>query len=488
MPDAGGACEAMDRPNVLWICTDQQRNDTLGCSGNPFVRSPNIDSLSRTGIHFERAYCQSPVCAPSRGSFLTGRYPRTTRLRQNGQSIPADERLVTRILADAGYVCGLVGKLHLSACHPRVLKSTERRIDDGYSVFHWSHHPMPDWPANEYIHWLRERGLEYSVRPFPECDFVKIGPEAPYSHSAWCADKAIDFIEAQSGQGTPWLLSVNLFDPHHPFDPPLEFLERYRDVFDEIPLPNYREGELDDKPVWQRIDHRGAYGGRAMAFTAMNESDHRWVRAAYWAMCDLVDVQVGRILAALERTGQRENTLVIFMSDHGEMLGDHGIYLKGPYFYEPAVNVPLIISWPGRIPEGRRSPALVELVDLAPTLLEACGIEPLPGMQGRSLWPLLCGDAPVDRHREDVYCEFYGANFSYDPPAETTMLRTSRYKVTIAHGQGTGELYDLERDPLERMNLWNEPEYAGVRFDLMMRLLDRMAGTCDPLPPREAPW
>ena len=128
----------MKRPNILWICTDQQRLDTLGVYGNPYVKTPNIDRLTQSGVLFENCFGQSPVCTTSRASFLTGRYPRTTSTRQNGQSIPPDEVLVTKLLAEAGYRCGLSGKLHLSACNPKVSLATERRIDDGYETFYWS--------------------------------------------------------------------------------------------------------------------------------------------------------------------------------------------------------------------------------------------------------------------------------------------------------------------------------------------------------------
>ena len=163
---------------------------------------------------------------------------------------------------------------------------------------------------------------------------------------------------------------MNPFDPHHPFDPPADYLARYLDRLDEIPLPAYRDGELDDKPVFQRRFHEvGAYNvPGAFRYGDLTGRNHRLVRAAYWAMVDLIDVQVGRILDALEHTGQRDRTLVIFTSDHGEMLGDHGIYLKGPFFYEQAVGVPLIVSLPGTIGGGRASDALIEAADLAPTL------------------------------------------------------------------------------------------------------------------------
>ena len=209
------------------------------------------------------------------------------------------------------------------------------------------------------------------------------------------------------------------------------------------------------------------------------------VRASYWAMCDLIDAQVGRMLDALDATGQREDTVVVFTSDHGEMLGDHGIYLKGPYFYEPAVHVPLVVSWPGQIPAARRR-AMVELVDLAQTLLDLAGIPHHPGMQGRSFASLLSGSGP-DVHRDDVYCEYYNAMPSHrNPTAQATMVRTDRHKIVAAHSLGTGELYDLEADPTETQNHWDDPEYSGVKLDMMSRLSDRLAWTVDPLPERIA--
>ncbi len=529
----------MGPPNVLWICSDQQRWDTLGCYGNPFVRTPNLDRLAGLGTLFENCYSQSPVCTPSRASFLTGRYPRTTRCRQNGQDIPEDEVLVTRLLADAGYDCGLAGKLHLSACCPSACPDRERRPrmaeGDGYRVFHWSHHPDDDWPTNDYQDWLREKGRVLERRRHPDTKWVSFGPPEDSHQTTWCAEKAMEFIAEHARADTPWLFSVNMFDPHHPFDPPEEYLDRYMPLLHEVPLPNYVEGELAGKPRYQRINHEGAYGGKGFfPYSEMSETDHRLVRAAYWAMCDLIDAQVGRMLDALSESGQDRDTLVIFTSDHGEMLGDHGIYLKGPFFYEPAVHVPLIISWPGVVESGRCS-GLVELVDLAQTLLDAAGVPHHPGMQGRSLWPVLRGTGPgrVDdalrttRHRDSVYCEYYNALGSHrNPTAQMTMVRTRRYKIAVDHswsvgttaapdedrqdGQDAGssqsctsplndvvssgprgaggELYDLEKDPTETRNLWNCPGYAGVKADMLLELSNRMAWTVDPLPKRRGGW
>ncbi|HVX71738.1 MAG TPA: sulfatase-like hydrolase/transferase [Devosia sp.] len=479
------------KPNILWICTDQQRWDTLGCYGNEAVHSPNIDRLATQGVLFERAFSQSPVCTPSRASFLTGRYPRTTRTRQNGQDIPADEKLVSRILADNGYTCGLSGKLHLSACHKSVAPDHERRIDDGYVEFHWSHHPgRPNnsWPTNEYDLWLRERGKAYNTTPVEGSKHVSYGMDEPDHQTTWCAQKAITFMEAHEGVDRPWMFSVNIFDPHHPFDPPKAYLDRYLADLDAIGLPEYREGELAEKTAVQRIDHDGAYGGQAgFAYDRMSDREHRLVRAAYYAMCDLVDSQVGRMLEALERTGQRDNTIVIFMSDHGEMLGDHGIYLKGPYFYEEAIHVPLVISGPGFV-AGKRATGMVELVDLAPTLLEAAGIPRYAGMQGHSLLTTLQGTA--EAARDDIYCEYYNAMPWH--PAEVdpqmTMVRTDRHKLVISHSDGDAELYDLKADPHEHHNLWRTPGHDALKLDLMRRMLDRMAWTVDPLPERRADY
>ena len=474
-----------DKPNILWICSDQQRWDTLGCYGNEFVRTPNLDALAASGTQFNHAYSQSPVCTPSRASFLTGRYPCTTRCRQNGQDIPETEVLVTKLLRDAGYTCGLSGKLHLSACNPSVTPEMERRIDDGYEAFHWSHDPWDVWgDHNEYWKWLREKGADGAARPHPECDKITLGP-APENHqTTWCAEKAIDFM--QRDHDSPWLFSVNLFDPHHPFDAPEAYLDRYLERLDDIPLPNYVAGELEDKPPWQQRDHTGAYHGQWFGYDDFSDQDHRLVRASYFAMCDLIDEQVGRIVDTLKQTGQYENTIIIYMSDHGEMLGDHGIYLKGPFFYDCAIRVPLIVSWPGQI-KAQRADALVELLDLSQTLLDACGLVHHPGMQGQSLWPLLTGQA--DTHKEDIFCEYFDAMCWSDiAGGNTTCVRTHSHKLSVAHGEQIGELYDLATDPDETCNQWKNPDYAEVKADLLCRLTDRLAQTVDPLPPRRAEW
>ncbi|WP_286171598.1 sulfatase family protein [Gracilibacillus phocaeensis] len=478
------------KPNILWICTDQQRLDSLGCYGNEFVKTPNIDRLAERGLLFENAYSQSPVCTPSRASFLTGRYPRTNRCRQNGQAIPNDEVLVTKLLADAGYTCGLSGKLHISPCHPSAAPEIEARVDDGYETFHWSHHPSPDWPANEYTQWLQEQGQEFKPESVENCSYVQYGPDAEYHQTTWCAEKAIQFMEANEASETPWLFSVNFFDPHHPFDPPKQYIQRYLDRLEELPLPHYKQGELNNKPIYQQMDHHGAYGMKGhLAYSDMTEHDHRMLRAAYWAMVDLIDEQVGRMITVLEKTGQLDNTMIIFMSDHGELLGDHGVYLKGPHFYEQSVNVPLIMCWPEKIRENKKVDRFIELIDLAPTLLEAADEPVYAGMQGQSLWPVLTGNDLTYTYRKAVYCEHYNANFKHDEKGVyATMIRTDEHKLVAYHGDETGELYHLKVDPSESTNVWDHPAYQTIKLSLYQCLCDRIVETIDPLPIRQSPW
>lgn len=473
---------AIRPPNVLWICTDQQRYDTIAALGNSLISTPNIDGLVRDGVTFTQAYCQSPVCTPSRASFLTGRYPRTTRCRQNGQSIPADERLVSRLFADAGYRCGLAGKLHLASCSDG---KVEERIDDGYEHFAWSHHPQPDWAENAYTQWLARRGKSWDeLYSAPGSPYVKPGVPAEFHQTTWCADEAIQFIRSE--RDAPWFFSFNCFDPHHPFDPPAEYLSRYAP--ESMPLPKRRSGELQSKPLFQQLDSIWAHNSPGEFHTAeMTDDDRRQVCAAYYAMCELIDDQVGRMLSALDETGQRENTIVIFMSDHGEMLGDHGIYFKGPHFYDEAVRVPLIFSWPGQFLANRRIDGLTELIDIAPTLLDLAGLDMPQRIQGRSLRGFLDGQRASDAGRPHVFSEYY--NSWTHSNAYGSMLRTKEQKIVVYHGtDDVGELYDLRNDPDEFENLWAAPAAASRKLDMMKRCFDASVLSMDPDPPRRGPF
>ena len=486
----------MRKPNILWICTDQQRFDSLGCYGNPQIETPNLDRLAEQGMLFENTYCQSPVCSPSRASFLTGRYPRTCRVRQNGQRIPREERLVSRIFAENGYTCGLAGKLHIAPCHASVSIAGEPRGEDGYQSFHWSHHPDfygkdSNWPLNEYNIWLHNQNAAYERIPYQGSRYVFTGPDPQFSHSRWCAQMAEEFIEAhREYPDRPWFFSLNFYDPHHDFDPPKGLLEKYLNKLNRDALPKVRGGEWEEKPKIQRRDHRGAYSTPGFFdWEEMMERDHLELKAAYYAMVEQVDREVGNVLRKLEETGQAENTIVIFTSDHGEMLGDHGIYLKGPYFYEPMVKVPLIVCWPEKIPGGIRRKALTELLDLAPTLLDLAEIAPEPGMQGISMKQILLEREHRDHLHDVVYSEYYNSmRHGTGRPDYVTMVTDGIYKLSYCHSTDEGELYNLVHDPMEFDNLYGKPAAVTVQIRMLEKLADQMAFTVDPLPEREAPY
>lgn len=467
-------------PNILWICTDMQRFDTIEGLNNDSIHTPHLRKLMSESVTLTHTYVQNPVCSPSRASMLTGRYPHTTGLRALGQRIRPEEKLVTKILSDAGYACGLSGKLHLSPCYGG---RVEERIDDGYSIFDWSHDLSDLWPGrNMWREWLKSEGIKWPEEPRNALTWG-VPLDAKYLQTAWCSDRAIQFIRLQKNYN-PWLMSVNIYQPHHPFWPAREYLDRYKPG--NVASPNYREGELANKPVYQQVDHGGAVGGHDLSFRNTSDLDHRNIKAAYYAMIEQIDTEVGRMLKALEETGQADNTIVIFMSDHGEMLGDHGIFLKGPYFYEGAIRVPMILRWPRRYKAGLKSDALVEMVDLAPTLLEAAGMQRPVGMQGRSLTRLLTGQ--TTRHRDSIYSEFFDSFALYEPPPMAVCVRTEEYKINFYQNLPVGELYDLEKDPCETNNLWDDSGARATKEMMMQVLLSRMIDTVDPAPERKCMW
>ena len=489
----------MTQPNILWICTDQQRWDTLSFLGHAGARTPNIDRLAAEGTAFNRAYCQSPICTPSRASFLSGKYPIATGVQRNGnESFPDHIVLVPRKFRDAGYHTGLIGKLHLSRAQGVV---ENRPTDDGYEEFYWSHHPDPDWPeGHDYQDWLTERGVDAKAI-FDPLRSIGPGVKTEDHQTTWAGDRAQRFMRRNAGK--PWFLSINLFDPHPPFDPPAEYLAKFDRA--EMPAPVFAASDLEHQERLYEVDQQARvavdprrgdpdldhYEAPAPRPEGANHDtppetyDGKLVRAAYHAMIALIDDMVGALLGVLDETGQRKDTIVLFMSDHGEMLGDHGLIYKGSRFYEGLVHVPMIFSWPGRVRAGVVSEALVELVDLPQTLLEAAGMAAGEGMQGKSLWPLLTGVVPADFHKPYVLCEYSTpsgcqspgtrgrACFSTGATSSASTTRTEPVSSTISRD-----------DPAELTDLWEEPGSLELRLRLTARAFDALMLASEPGPRR----
>jgi arylsulfatase A-like enzyme len=412
--------------------------------------------------------------------------------RNGAECFPDDEVLVSSLFAEAGYQCGLVGKLHLSRAD--VLE--RRPTNDGYHYYKWSHHPNPDYPeGHDYADWLLAKGVDPIELYGRLSGAVGAGVPDELHQTTWCTERTIDFVT--QNQDTPWFININPFDPHPPFDPPPEYLSRYSP--EELDPPVFRESDMEHQKLFAAIDQQtreavnpflpsepgdgttGVARGDLGSIPPKNY-DPRLVKACYYAMIEKIDQSVGEILDALEATEQRENTVVIFTSDHGELLGDHGLIYKGCRFYEPLVHVPLIISWPGHFASDVRSPALVELVDLAPTVMQACGLTIPYYVQGRSLLPLLQNPAACPTHKEHVVSEYHGAIGGGRMPDQThgIMVFDGHHKICVYQGHEIGEVYDLEKDPNEFENLWDDEGSRALKARLLERSLQAYLQTITP--------
>lgn len=491
MPDLPHASQ----PNIIWFCADQMRFDTIAGLGNKQISTPNIDRLLKRGTAFENCYAQNQVCTPSRASFLTGRYPAAHQVyRNNNAYFPPSEKLVTRTLADAGYDCGLIGKLHLSTA-----TRLEARNDDGYRVYEWCQNP--GWErvvgSNAYWNWLREKGETPEKMFAGKPPYLSTGVPEELHQAAWMAERAIAFInEPRKG---PWLLSLNPFDPHPPFDPPEALFRKYADR--DLDPPLFRSSDIDHQRRFHNVRNqmreavnpvlgeaeRAEYApkpGDPLGAKPPRRFDGMAVKAAYYAMIENLDRALGRIIDHLEACGLMDKTIVIFTSDHGEMLGDHGLLYKGCRFFEGLVHVPLIVSGPG-IAAGQRRRAMVETVDIAPTLLDFAGINQDHDMQGLSLRRIL--STGPDDHKETAVTDFNDSVATSETKTYTqaSMTCDGRYKLAVYHSHpGLGELFDLLEDPHEFHCRWNDPDYQSLKCELLARHMDRMMGTISAGPER----
>ncbi|MBS0261099.1 MAG: sulfatase-like hydrolase/transferase [Planctomycetes bacterium] len=472
--------QAANRPNVLWICADDHAAYVCGAYGNRIVRTPHLDRLAAEGQRFDRAFCNSPVCTASRQSFLTGRYPRTLGVTQLSTPLPASETTLAEILGSSGYRTAAIGKMHFNSTQTH---GFETRIDmPDYQKWLAANRPLPlsadtavqpPWkpfkdPASI---WLNSRALPYGAR------------EAEMS-GTWLASQAVQYLtrHAQSRAGnatqdSPFFLMVSFYEPHSPFHFPVEYQGRHS--ASEFVAPPV--STADD---WQI----------PAIFRDLTAVEKQGIAAAYHISVEFLDHNVGRVLTALQESGLDQDTLVIYTGDHGYMLGQHGRFEKH-CSYDPAIRAPLLMRWPGQIKPDTSTSALVEFIDIAPTILELSQIATPATMQGQSLAPLLAD--PQRKHREEIYIE-YSEN-------EEAAVRSERWKLVYTTGRRerqdgyttgrplpgrTIRLFDLEHDPDELLNLAERPEHLVLVHRLQGKLashLRRTARQPELLPGPDAP-
>ena len=469
--------------NIVVIMTDQQRADVSAREGFPLDTTPYIDALARRGTWFDKAYTTMPACAPARVSLLTGRYPNATRVRTNHN---IEDATYTRDLFDVmrenGYATALCGKNHSNL--------TDDRVDHTLHLGHGGGRGEDRTrQEHDFDNWLRGLNHRASMEatPFPE--------ECQCPHRA-VAD-AIDWVRGLDGD--PFFLWLSFPEPHNPYQVP----EPYFSMFppDDLPPTLSDEGALPHKGFkfeWTR--HIGE-----VAFSDYGEQIPR-ARANYFGMLRLIDDQVRRFGEFLEAEGIAEDTLVVFVSDHGDFVGEYGLMRKGPELPDALTRIPMQFTGPGVVAGAEAHPAHVSIADIMPTLCEAIGVAVPDGVQGRSLWPLLTGaDYPPDEF-DSAYAEhgFGGLHYTQDEPQDPTadgltpgvafdclnawtqsgamrMLRKGDWKI-VMDMDGRGQLYNLRDDPAELVDLYGHPEHVAKQAELLADLLAATLRAQDPLP------
>lgn len=441
------------RPNILFIMDDQHRFDYLGVAGASFLNTPNIDRLALQGIHFTQCTTNCAVCAPSRIALASGYQPSRLGSVGNDSFLPQDVTTYYQRLRQAGYRVGCVGKLDLAKPDKYNGRHGDRPCAYGWGFTHpvecegKMHAGMNDTPQGPYGFWLEEQGLydtfraDYKARG--DRGWIKgASHDSPLPteafEDAYIGRRSVEWID-NIPDDFPWHLFVSFVGPHDPFDPPTEYADRYRDM----PMPAAIEDPMDGKPEWVKK--------RQLQMSAEEITE---TRRQYCAAIELIDDQIGQIIDALERRGMLDNTYIIFSSDHGEMLGDHGLYTKS-LPYEPALHVPLIVSGPG-IQGQQTSDALIELIDINPTICALAGLSPQPGIDARSFDRILSGDVQI--HRSETVSAI--RNFR--------LIRTQDHKL-VEHYNDQIELYDLKHDREELNNI------ADAHPDLVQNLRRRLA-------------
>jgi len=484
------------RPNILLITSDQQHWNTLGIT-NPQIKTPSLDRLAKDGTLFERAYCPNPTCSPTRASIITGKYPSQHGCYSLGTKLPESERTVGEDLSRAGYKTALVGKAHFQPLqstdeYPSLESYPIMQDLDFWREFHgpfygFDHVELARNHADEahvgqhYALWMEEKGFT----SWRDCFRKPTGTADPqygrwnipeeFHYNAWIAERTNALLESYNDEGAPFFLWASFFDPHPPYLAPDPWHAMYDP--DSIELVLGKPGEHDKNPPHFQLTQtpkpdfspwkEEPYGLHGLHSHLRDEAKLRQDVAIYYGMTSLLDKYVGVILDRLEALGLADDTIVVFTSDHGHFYGQHGLIAKGPFHYEDLIRVPMIVRWPGKVPAGRKSKALQSLVDLAPTFLSLCGIDVPRTMTGFDQSDVWLGDDRACVAREHVLVEH-----RHSPT--TVHVKTyveDRYKLTVYFNREYGELFDLEQDPGEFDNLWDDPSARELKSELIKKLL-----------------
>ncbi len=431
-----------DQPlNILLIMSDEHAPMFSGPYGHPFVQTPHMDRLAEEGVTFTNAYCNSPLCMPSRMSFMTGRYIHNIGAWDNAAPLRPDAVTWAHLLCDVSYDVVLSGKQHFGGMD-QLHGFREQLARDLHAE---RQHGLTDW----------ENGTPPAARPWQGLAQARPGRTEEIEVDDLAETEALKYLRNPARKEQPWALNVSFIAPHFPLVVPQRFWDLY--PLDKIDLPDIPAGHLENQhPVYQRM--RSMFG-----CVDFPEDLVRRARAGYYGLITYLDEKIGKLLQTVEETGQLENTVIIYTSDHGEMNGEHGMWRKSN-FYEASARVPLQIMFPDKMSAGKRVAEVVSLVDLTATLVDIAGGHFLSQFDGDSLIPLIAGN--VDDWKDFAFSEY----LAHGVQRPMAMLRKGQYKYNYSLGD-LPELYDINEDPGEFHNLANEPMYQGICSEFEMQLL-----------------
>lgn len=507
------------KPNVLFVITDQQRADHVGFMGNQIVRTPNLDALAARGTVFENAWVANPVCMPNRSSIMTGRMPSVHGVIFNDRSLEWGAATHVRQFREAGYRTALIGKSHLQHGMSRnavVAVDQTATVDHGYSddwdgLEHSERYEdgaSPEWPDDFYgfgqvelsidhgakisghhLHWALDRGGKYEdlVVPYsPESPALQRSErwwqvyQPPYDeelHSTnFVTDRTINFINEAAADDQPWYAWASFPDPHHPMTPPGQWYDKYSP--DDMELPASHRDPLEHAPGYLRRIQSFHPSDQRVWVGVCGASDDQLVReamAANYGTIEFIDDGIGRMVAAIDALGQLDNTIIVFTADHGDMMGDHGLMLKGFMPFRGTQQVPMLVVDPRQNDHTRpgRSTSLASSIDLSSTLMDLCAVPTHDGIQGRSLVPVMedNGDSVRDHVLIEDDLRQVMAKTLRIPHRIRTVLSDDGMKYT-RFSNGDAMLFDLSQDPGEQDELGHaDPDAKAAANE---RLVDAM--------------